>query len=154
MEGLTVAFIIAMMESLSLLFLSVFYIVTLSDLDANFINAMSCCDRLNKVVIPEVTALSLVTILYLCFGCYGMLALSLPMTLFLIYRIVRKPLNHISYYDPGEILNRNQLTGYLHEAVVKLVYHLISFFMVLFCTVNHLIGDEINLDAPPHRPML
>ena len=53
--------------------------------------------------------------------------------LFMIFlRIASKPAGHMSFYDPAEIHNRNALKKYSQESIVKLVYHIIGFFVFLY----------------------
>ena len=48
------------------------------------------------------------------------------------FRFFSKPSGYIGVYDPAEIHNRNQLKGYMQEAMVKLGYHLVFFFVYLY----------------------
>ena len=41
----TIVFIFSMVDSSALLFLSVYFIITLSDLECDYINATQCCSR-------------------------------------------------------------------------------------------------------------
>ena len=47
MIGISLATIICMTE----LFLAVYFIITLSDLETDIINSVNCCNLLNKVII-------------------------------------------------------------------------------------------------------
>jgi len=51
---------------------------------------------------------------------------------FFSFRILTKPPGNISFYDPAEIHNRNNLKKYSQESIVKLVYHIIGFFIFLY----------------------
>uniref|UniRef100_A0A672K7S2 Uncharacterized protein n=1 Tax=Sinocyclocheilus grahami TaxID=75366 RepID=A0A672K7S2_SINGR len=42
-------FISSLVDCCALIFLSVYFIITLSDLECDYINARSCCSKLNKV---------------------------------------------------------------------------------------------------------
>uniref|UniRef100_A0A8C2F4J1 Uncharacterized protein n=1 Tax=Cyprinus carpio TaxID=7962 RepID=A0A8C2F4J1_CYPCA len=42
-------FILSLVDCCALIFLSVYFIITLSDLECDYINARSCCSKLNKV---------------------------------------------------------------------------------------------------------
>ena len=47
-------------------------------------------------------------------------------------RYLNKPSGNGGIYDPAEIHNRSELKGFLKEAMVKLGFHLISFFLYLY----------------------
>lgn len=47
-------------------------------------------------------------------------------------RYLNKPAGNMGIYDPAEIHNRSELKGFLKEAMVKLGFHLISFFIYLY----------------------
>ena len=49
-----------------------------------------------------------------------------------LYRYVNKPSGNVGIYDPAEIHNRSELKGFLKESMVKLGFHLISFFLYLY----------------------
>ena len=47
-------------------------------------------------------------------------------------RYLNKPSGNVGIYDPAEIHNRSELKGFLKEAMIKLGFHLISFFLYLY----------------------
>lgn len=135
------AFIFALVDSAILLFMAVFYIINLSDLECDHINASVCCNRLNTIVIPEAILSAIMSIMFIYCASFGYLTFTLPMVIWLIYRIINKPRTSMSYYDPTEILNRNQLKANINEAIVKLIYHLVGFFIFLYSMVISLLSD-------------
>ena len=54
-------FLFSLLDCWVLIFLWVYFIVTLSDLECEYIDASSCCSKLNKWVIPELVGHTLVT---------------------------------------------------------------------------------------------
>merc|ERR1712013_173949 len=136
-----VPLVISLCDSALLLFLAVYYIVNLSDLECSHINASVCCARLTKVVIPEVVLCSVVSICLVCWGYFAYLPFTVPMVVWLIYRVLTKPRSSISFYDPAEIMNRQQLKVYINESIVKLLYHLFAFFIFLYSMVTTLVGE-------------
>ena len=54
-------FLFSLLDCWALIFLWVYFIVTLSDLECEYIDASSCCSKLNKWVIPELVGHTLVT---------------------------------------------------------------------------------------------
>ena len=53
---------------------------------------------------------------------------------FFVYfvRFVNKPAGNVGLYDPAEIHNRHELKGFLKEAMIKLGFHLVFFFLYLY----------------------
>jgi len=135
------AYIFALIDSAVLLFIAVFYIINLSDLECDYINASVCCSRLNMAVIPELVLSSLMTLILAYCGSFGYITFTFPMVAWLIYKIMNKPRTSMSFYDPTEILNRNQLKININVAIVKLIYHLIAFFIFLYSMVLSLLSD-------------
>ena len=49
-----------------------------------------------------------------------------------LVRFVNKPAGNVGLYDPAEIHNRHELKGFLKEAMIKLGFHLVFFFLYLY----------------------
>uniref|UniRef100_A0A3B4FSP6 Cornichon family AMPA receptor auxiliary protein 4 n=1 Tax=Pundamilia nyererei TaxID=303518 RepID=A0A3B4FSP6_9CICH len=79
-------FILSLVDCCALIFLSVYFIITLSDLECDYINARACCSKLNKWVIPEMVAQCLSTMLMLVSMHWFILLLNLPVAAWNIYR--------------------------------------------------------------------
>ena len=54
------------------------------------------------------------------------------MSNFLFYRFMNKPPGNVGLYDPAEIYNRHELRWFLKEAMVKLGFHVVFFFLYLY----------------------
>lgn len=54
--------------------------------------------------------------------------------LFLLYpcRYLKVPMGNMGVFDPTEIHNRGQLKSHMKEAMIKLGYHLLCFFIYLY----------------------
>ncbi|TKC42492.1 hypothetical protein EI555_001510 [Monodon monoceros] len=107
-------------------------IITLSDLECDYINARSCCSKLNKWVIPELVGHTIVTVLMLISLHWFIFLLNLPVATWNIYRFVMVPSGNMGVFDPTEIHNRGQLKSHMKEAMIKLGFHLLCFFMYLY----------------------
>uniref|UniRef100_A0A8C6E7T2 Cornichon family AMPA receptor auxiliary protein 4 n=1 Tax=Moschus moschiferus TaxID=68415 RepID=A0A8C6E7T2_MOSMO len=81
-----VVFVFSLLDCCALIFLSVYFIITLSDLECDYINARSCCSKLNKWVIPELVGHTLVTVLMLISLHWFIFLLNLPVAAWNIYR--------------------------------------------------------------------
>ncbi|KAK2493181.1 hypothetical protein MC885_018933 [Smutsia gigantea] len=81
-----VVFVFSLLDCCALIFLSVYFIITLSDLECDYINARSCCSKLNKWIIPELIGHTIVTVLMLVSLHWFIFLLNLPVATWNIYR--------------------------------------------------------------------
>ncbi|XP_017381890.1 protein cornichon homolog 4 isoform X5 [Cebus imitator] len=81
-----VVFVFSLLDCCALIFLSVYFIITLSDLECDYINARSCCSKLNKWVIPELIGHTIVTVLMLISLHWFIFLLNFPVATWNIYR--------------------------------------------------------------------
>ncbi|XP_048968444.1 protein cornichon homolog 4 isoform X2 [Canis lupus baileyi] len=82
-----VVFVFSLLDCCALIFLSVYFIITLSDLECDYINARSCCSKLNKWVIPELIGHTVITVLMLVSLHWFIFLLNLPAATWNIYRL-------------------------------------------------------------------
>lgn len=47
-------------------------------------------------------------------------------------RSIKVPMGNMGVFDPTEIHNRGQLKSHMKEAMIKLGYHLLCFFIYLY----------------------
>jgi len=143
----TWVFLFSLVDGTCLLFLTVYFIITLSDLECDYLNARICCERLNKWVIPEIVAHTLMILTQL-FTWHPLIVLfNAPLACWHIYRLYKKPAGYIGFYDPTEIHNRQNLKFYMKECMVKLATHLVFFFIYLYSMISLLVytaGDYIQ----------
>lgn len=67
--------------------------------------------------------------------------LNLPVATWNIYRFIMVPSGNMGVFDPTEIHNRGQLKSHMKEAMIKLGFHLLCFFMYLYSMILALIND-------------
>ncbi|MXQ81983.1 hypothetical protein E5288_WYG004979 [Bos mutus] len=85
-------------------------------------------------VIPELVGHTLVTVLMLISLHWFIFLLNLPVAAWNIYRYIMVPSGNMGVFDPTEIHNRGQLKSHMKEAMIKLGFHLLCFFMYLYRT--------------------
>lgn len=132
----------SLIDGACLLFLTVYFIINLSDLECDYINATTCCRRLNVWILPELVAHGVITVLLLVHFQWIFFLLNAPLSGWLIYRFVNKPAGNVGLYDPAEIHNRHELKGFLKEAMIKLGFHLVFFFLYLYSMIAALLADS------------
>lgn len=132
----------------SLLLLGVYYVITLSDLECDYINAAKCCERLNYWFLPDVIGHICVAVALLFTWHIWLFLLNLPILFWLINRVLSKPSGDIGFYDPTEIHNRHNLKAYMKHSMIKLGFHLVMFFIYLYCLILSLVSwDGLLNDA-------
>ncbi|KAK2580691.1 hypothetical protein KPH14_007788 [Odynerus spinipes] len=141
-------FAIALIDTGAVLFLLVYFIITLSDLECDYLNAQQCCSKLNTWVIPKLVAHAFLVFLLLIHGQLMLTLVNLPMTLWLFYEFFGVPSGNMGVYDPTEIHNRGQLKRHTRDCMIYLGYYLIFFFIYLYCMIIALLkGDPVNRNA-------
>jgi protein cornichon len=78
-------------------------VLTLSDLECDYLNAQQCCSKLNIWSIPKITAHAVIVILLLFTGHWILFLVNIPFLGFLIYDLWRVPRGNLGIYDPAEI---------------------------------------------------
>jgi len=133
-----------------LLFISVYFMITLSDLESDYLNSRQCSDKLNLFTWPRLALLALHSVLN--FSSLWLLLLSLPSTLWLAYRSLRIPSGNSGLYDPTEVHIRSNLRASIKESLAYMGYHMFSFFIYMWLLVSSLTKNEINPIAPQEMP--
>ncbi|CAI8039369.1 Protein cornichon homolog 4 [Geodia barretti] len=153
-------FIICLLDGLLLMILSVYFIICLSDLECDFLNTKQGCVRLNQAchrlllclivhvhivwcllqwVVPELVATAFIPIFLLLTLHWVVFLVTAPFAGYLIYRYMTLPPGSMGMYDPTEIRNRGMLLRFQKEAFIKVGYHLVVFFVLLYCFVVSLV---------------
>jgi len=68
----------------ALIFILVFFIITLSDLECDYLNAQECCGRLNFWNIPKLWLQLLIPMILALTGHWVLVLLSIPICIWLI----------------------------------------------------------------------
>ncbi|XP_065332452.1 protein cornichon homolog 4 [Cloeon dipterum] len=132
-------FVIGLIDVGAVLFLLIYFIITLSDLECDYLNAQQCCSKLNMWVIPKLSAQAVFTFFLLIHGKWMLLLLNLPMTAWLIYELSTVPMGNTGVYDPTEIHNRGQLKRHMRDCMISLGFYLLLFFVYLYCMIISLL---------------
>ncbi|BFZ06997.1 hypothetical protein BsWGS_10036 [Bradybaena similaris] len=132
-------FIFALLDEGALLFLAVYFVITLSDLECDYLNARTCCDKLNYWVVLELISHNMLSLLLLLCGHWLLFILYCPLGAWLLYKFVMKPSGNIGLFDPTEIHNHKHLKTYMRESLVRLGFHIIFFFVFLYWMIYSLV---------------
>ncbi|XP_003738559.1 protein cornichon homolog 4 [Galendromus occidentalis] len=133
-------FAFSLFDTGGLLFLTVYVVITLSDLECDYLNAQECCTKLNKWVTTEMVAQAALNIMLLLVNGHWILFLvNAPLTAWLLYRVLKVPGGNFGVYDPTEIHNRGSLKVHMRDSVIRLAYYLTMFFIYLYCMILSLL---------------
>lgn len=132
-------FIFSLLDEGALLFLAVYFVITLSDLECDYLNARVCCDKLNYWVVMELISHNVLSLLLLISGHWMLFLLYCPLGVWFTYKVLRKPSGNIGVFDPTEIHNQKHLKTYMRESLVRLGFHLIFFFVFLYWMIYSLV---------------
>jgi len=139
MIGDVALFVFSLFDVGCLLFLTVYVVITLSDLECDYLNAQQCCEKLNKWIIPEIIAQGLLTVLLFIEWHYILFLINLPMTCWQVYKQFNVPSGNFGIYDPTEIHNRGNLKQHMRDSMIRLAFYLIFFFVFLYCMIISLL---------------
>lgn len=169
----TLVFIISMAITGSLLFLLVYFVsltfpnfiqsiqllsipfqvIILSDLECDYLNAQTCCSKLNFWVTPKLGShafLAFILLIHRKFCLFillskkkkifehflieywGLFLLNVPGVAWLIYEKVKIPSGNLGVYDPAEIHNRGMIRKHLRDCMIYLGFYLLIFFVYLY----------------------
>ncbi|XP_072406589.1 protein cornichon homolog 4 isoform X2 [Chiloscyllium punctatum] len=92
-------------------------------------------------ILPELVAVGLVTVLMFVSMHWFIFLLNLPISGWNLYRYLAVPCGNVGVFDPTEIHNRGQLKTHMKEAMIKLGFHLLCFFIYLYSMILALIND-------------
>lgn len=130
--GETLLFTLSLIDTGAILFLLVYYIITLSDLECDYLNAQECCDKLNYWLLPKYIAHSLVVFLLLIHGELVLFLLNIPLFIWLTIEYFKVPKGSLGKFDPADIHNGGQLKKHLRDVMVLIGYFLVFFVIYLY----------------------
>jgi len=136
-------FSFTLIDTGALIFVLVFFIITLSDLECDYLNAQECCGRLNFWNIPKLWLQLLIPFLLLISGHWWLVLLNLPLCAWLIRRFFCIPKANIGEYDPAEIHNSGQLRSHMVAVCLHLGWQMVSFFLYLYCLLDAVMAEEV-----------
>lgn len=138
----SVLFAMSMVETGAALFLLVYFIITLSDLECDYLNGPECCAALNKYVVPKMVGHLAMTVMLLLHGHWFLFFTALPIAAWITYEYRRVPAENLGVFDPAEIYNRGQLQRHMWESLIQLGYNLLAFFMYLYFLIVSILKDN------------
>jgi len=136
-------FSFTLLDTGGLIFILVFFIITLSDLECDYLNAQECCGRLNFWNIPKLWMQLLLPILLTLSGHWFLFLLNAPVCIWLIRQFHCVPSGNIGEYDPAEIHNAGQLRRHMVGVCIHMAWQMVSFFLYLYCLLDAVMQEQV-----------
>ncbi|XP_012286210.1 protein cornichon homolog 4 [Orussus abietinus] len=140
-------FALALVDTGVVLFMLVYFVITLSDLECDYLNARQCCSKLNQWVVPKLVAHTFLVLVLLLYGQWILTLGNLPMIIWLFYEYFTVPKGNMGIYDPTEIHNRGQLKRHIRDCMIYLGHYLIFFFIYLYGMIIALLKGDPTSDT-------
>ncbi|CAG0914869.1 unnamed protein product [Notodromas monacha] len=138
----TYLFVFALFDTGVMLFLLIYFVITLSDLECDYLNARMCCSKLNIWVIPMLFLQTVLSVTLLFMSHWILFLVNLPANSWMLYEFWNVPKGNLGLYDPAEIHNRGQLKAHMKHCLIRLGNFLILFFVYLYCCISAMIKDS------------
>lgn len=138
-------FSLSLMGTGTLVFILIYFIITLSDLECDYLNAQECCARLNFWNVPKLWIQLFILFFLLICGHWLMVLLNLPICIFLARRFFYFPRGNIGEYDPAEIHNQGMMKKHLIGVCVHLGWQMVGFFLFLYCLLDAVMKEPVIL---------
>lgn len=137
MFGEIFLFILAVIVNALSLFCEVYFSISYSDLECDYINPIELCNKLNKFMIPKAAVHGVLSILFILHGYWFVFLLNLPLLAYNANKIYTK--NYL--LDATEIFRT--LSKHKKESFIKLAFFLLMFFFYLYRMIAALIADDL-----------
>lgn len=129
-------FILAVVTNCINLFGQVHFTILYADLEADYINPIELCSKVNQLVMPEAALHGIVSLLMLLNGYWFVFLLNLPVLAYNLNKIYKK----MQLLDATEIFRT--LGKHKRESFMKIAFHLLMFFFYLYRMVMALIENS------------
>lgn len=138
MAWTAILYVFSVLAVAVLLFTTVFYIIMYSDLEADYVNPIDLCNKLNSFTLPEAIGHGALTLLFLLFGQVIAFLINLPLLLY----------NVQQYRSGAYLLDATEIFRTLpqHKKVsfFKLGFYVLSFFFYLYRHVIPLLFSVLG----------
>lgn len=129
-------FIFAVVANCVNLFGQVHFTILYADLEADYINPIELCSKVNQLITPEAALHAVLSLLFLLNGYWFVFLLNLPVLAYNANKIYHK----MQLLDATEIFRT--LGRHKRESFLKLGFHLLLFFFYLYRMIMALINEH------------
>jgi len=139
-------FSFCLLDTGALVFILIYFIITLSDLECDYLNASECCGKLNFWNVPKFWAQILVSILLLIGGHWVLFSIHIPICFFLGRRFWKHPRRNIGEYDPAAIHDTGMLKKHLIGVSLHLGWQMVAFFIFLYGLLDAVMREPVIME--------
>eukprot|EP00093_Oithona_nana_P003951 03951.XXX_34934_34106_1 [CDS] Oithona nana genome sequencing. len=136
-------FSFCLLDTGGLIFILIYFIITLSDLECDYLNAQECCSKLNFWNVPKLWCQLVILFILITGGHWLMFLINLPICVYLARRFFYFPRGNIGEYDPAEIHNQGMMKKHLKGVVIHLAWQLLGFFIFLYCLLDAVMKEPV-----------
>ena len=129
-------FILAVVANCVNLFGQVHFTILYADLEADYINPIELCSKVNRLILPEAALHGIISLLMLLNGFWFVFLLNLPILGYNLNKIYNKT----QLLDATEIFRT--LGKHKRESFLKLGFYLLMFFFYLYRMIMALINES------------
>ncbi|CAN1186104.1 Protein cornichon homolog 4 [Linum perenne] len=121
---------------IALIFIVIFQLMCLADLESDYINPYDSSSRINKAILPEYIAEAALCFFFLVTGHWCMALVCAPY----LYYNVRLYMRRQHLIDVTEVFNL--LRGEMNQRIYKLVYLILLLFLAIFWMIMTALEDS------------
>lgn len=133
--------------TLVLVFIIIYFFITLSDLECDYLNAQECTGKLNFWNVPKLWLQLGMLFMLLIFGHWILFLFNLPICIYLAKRFFKVPRGNMGEYDPAEIHDTSKLKTHLWGVGIHFVWQMISFFIFLYCLLDAVMNEPVDMET-------
>ncbi|AGO10142.1 AaceriAAR149Wp [[Ashbya] aceris (nom. inval.)] len=129
-------FVFAFVMNAVSMFLQVHFTIMYADLEADYVNPIELCSKVNRLITPEAGVHAFISLLFLLNGYWFVFLLNLPVLFYNAKKIYHK----MQLLDATEIFRT--LSKHKRESFLKLGFYLLLFFFYLYRMIMALIAED------------
>lgn len=129
-------FVFAVILNCINLFSQVHFTILYADLEADYINPIELCSKVNKLITPEAGLHGFITLSFLLSGYWFVFLINAPLFFYNANKIYKK----LQLLDATEIFRT--LGRHKKESFLKLGFYLLMFFFYLYRMIMALIAED------------
>lgn len=129
-------FVLAVVLNCVNLFAQVHFTILYADLEADYINPIELCSKVNKLITPEALLHGVISLMFLLSGYWFVFLINLPLFAFNVNKHYKK----LQLLDATEIFRT--LGKHKKESFLKLGFYLLMFFFYLYRMIMALIAES------------
>lgn len=131
-----------------LIFVLIYFFITLSDLECDYINAVECCAKLNFWNVPKLWLQLAIQLMLLLFGRWALFLLNLPLCAWLVraFWLLPKRRRVGVEYDSSEIYENARIREHMWGIGGHFAYQMMGMFVYLYCLLDAVMNEPVVME--------